>query len=63
MPTIEDTITENVANPRKVGSDGTIVEQHPLTEQIEVDRYLGSKNATKKNLGIKMTRIVSPGAV
>jgi len=61
--TIQDAIHENAAGPKKAAGDSGSVEQHSLTEQIEADRYLASKEAAKKGLGIRMTKVVPPGAV
>jgi hypothetical protein len=39
------------------------MEQHPLSEQIAADRYLQSKKAVRsKGLGLRITKIVPPGA-
>lgn len=34
-----DQIAENATSPKSVTSDGTTVEQHDLTQQIEADKY------------------------
>jgi hypothetical protein len=62
-PTITDALRENAAGPKRAQGDSGSVEQHSLTEQIEADRYLSSKEAAKKGLGIRMTKVVPPGAV
>ena len=62
-PNITDAIRENAAGPKRAQGDSGSVEQHPLTEQIEADRYLASKRAAKKGLGVKMTKVVPPGGV
>ncbi|MGE0375345.1 MAG: hypothetical protein AB7I48_11625 [Planctomycetaceae bacterium] len=37
--------------------------QHSLTEQIEADRYLASKQAANsKPRGLRLSRLVPPGA-
>ncbi|MBI3866810.1 MAG: hypothetical protein HY290_33440 [Planctomycetia bacterium] len=60
---LEETIRENAAAPAKVAGDAGSVEQHPLSEQIEADRYLQSKKvARSKTLGVRLTKIVPPGA-
>jgi len=61
--TIQDAIRDNAAGPKKAEGDSGSVEQHSLTEQIEADRYLASKDAAKKGLGVRMTKVVPPGAV
>lgn len=62
-PNIEDAIRENAAGPKRAQCDSGSVEQHSITEQIEADRYLSSKEAAKKGLGVRMTKVVPPGTV
>lgn len=60
---IEQTIQENVAGPKRASADSVEMEQHSLPDQIEVDRYLASKQAAKrKGLGVRITKLVPPGA-
>ena len=60
---LEQTIRDNAAGPKRAQGDAGSVEQHPVTEQIEADRYLASKKAAKKGLGMRRTKVVPPGAV
>ena len=60
---LDNAIKENAQGPKRASGDSGSVEQHPLTEQIEADRYLSSKEAAKKGLGVRMTKVVPPGAV
>ena len=60
---LEQNIRDNAAGPKRAQADSVSVEQHSLTEQIEADRYLSSKVAAKKGLGVRMTKVVPPGAV
>lgn len=60
---LEDTIRENASGPAEASVDGQTVRQQPLRDQIAADRYLASKQAAKKGLGIKLTKVVPPGAV
>lgn len=60
---LEQAIRDNAQGPSKASGDSGSVEQHSLTEQIEADRYLASKEAAKTGLGIRMTKVVPPGAV
>ncbi len=63
-PDLEQAIRDNAAGPAKAAGDSGSVEQHPLKDQIEADRYLASKNAARKpGLGIKFAKIVPPGSV
>ena len=60
--TIRDAIRENALGPKKVTGDAGSVEQHPLKDQIEAERFLASKEAVKRpGLGIRLTKIVPDG--
>jgi hypothetical protein len=60
---LQDAIKENAQGPKRAQGDAGSVEQHDLKDQIEADRYLASKEASKKGLGVRMTKVVPPGAV
>jgi hypothetical protein len=60
---LDDTIRENAKGPAKASGDAGSVEQHPLSEQIEADRYLGAKEAAEsKRRGLRFNKLVPPGA-
>ena len=60
----DDALRDAAKQPAKASVDGQSVEQHPLKDQIEADRYLASKDAARKpGLGIKFAKIVPPGSV
>jgi hypothetical protein len=59
---LTNAIKENATAPAEVSVDGQSVKQHPLRDQIEADRYVSSKAAARKRLGIRMTKVVPPGA-
>ena len=60
---LDQSIRENAQQPSKAAGDSGSVEQHPLPDQIEVDRYLASKQAVRsKRLGLRFTKIIPPGA-
>lgn len=59
-PTLEDRIKENAMGPKRVQQDGTLVEQHPLKDQIDVARYTDSKAAARTGLGLRVVKLV-PG--
>ena len=60
--TIRDAIRENALGPKKVTGDAGSVEQHPLKDQIEAERFLASKEAVKRpGLGIRFTKITPDG--
>jgi hypothetical protein len=59
---LEQAIRDNAAGPARVAGDAGTVEQHPLSEQIEADRYLASKNAAKKpSRGLRLNKFVPSG--
>lgn len=59
---LKDQIVENAQGPAKASGDAGSVEQHKLSEQIEADRYLASKEATKsKRRGLAFNKLVPPG--
>jgi hypothetical protein len=63
MPNLENKIRENAEGPAKASGDAGSVEQHPLPDQIEADRYLASKEAAKKpRRGLRFNKLVPPGA-
>jgi hypothetical protein len=60
---LDNTIRENAKGPAKAAGDAGSIEQHKLSEQIEADRYLASKDAAKsKKRGLKFNKLVPPGA-
>ena len=59
---LDNTIRQNAAGPRRARGDSGEMEQHPLREQIEVDRYLNSKQAANTGLGVKRSKLIPPGA-
>ena len=61
---LDQTIRDNATGPKRAQGDSGSVEQHDLKDQVEADRYLNSKAATKKKgLGIKITRAIPHGTV
>lgn len=60
---LDETIEKNAKGPAKASSDAGSVEQHPLPDQIEADKYLASKEAAKsKKRGLRFNKLVPPGA-
>lgn len=60
---LKDTILQNAQGPKRAKGDSGEMEQHSLPDQVEADRYLNSKKAAKaKGLGVRMTKLVPPGA-
>jgi len=64
MPSdLEQAILDNAAGPAKASGDAGSVEQHPLPDQIDADRYLASRQAAKSPAkAIRLIRLVPPGA-
>lgn len=64
VPSLEQAIRENAEGPKRAQGDSGSVEQHPLKDQIDADRYLASKEAMKKpGIGIKFAKLVPSGSV
>jgi hypothetical protein len=62
MADLDDKILENAQGPAKAAGDAGSVEQHPLPDQIEADRYLCAKEAAKaKKRGLRFNKLVPPG--
>jgi len=59
---LTNAIKENATAPAEASVDGQSVKQHSLRDQIEADRYLLAKETSKKKLGIRMTKVIPPGA-
>ena len=60
---LTDTIRENAAGPAEVPGGSGAMKQHSPRDQIEVDRYLNSKQAARSSgLGVRASKLVPPGA-
>ena len=60
---LDETIRQNAEGPAEASGDSGSVRQHALRDQIAADRYLNSKQAARaKGLGVRMTKLVPPGA-
>ena len=62
---VENAIRQNAQGPESAEADGVKVTQHPLPDQIAVDKYLAGKDAARRNPARAFTRvkIVPPGTV
>ena len=59
---LDDEIRKNAEGPARVSGDAGSVEQHKLSEQVEADRYLRSKEAAKsKKRGLRFNKFSPPG--
>jgi hypothetical protein len=64
MADLATAIETNASGPKKAAGDSGSVEQHPLPEQIEADKYLSGKTAADANhRGLRFTKLVPPGTV
>ena len=59
----DEKLRENANAPKVAEIDGQRVEQHSLKDQIAADRYLESKKALRRGLGIRITRMKAGGGV
>lgn len=64
MADLSSSIETNAGGPKKASRDGESAEQHSLQDQIAADRYLASRNATRKRgRGVVITKQSPPGTV
>lgn len=57
-------LDEAASSPKKVEVDNQTVEQHSLYEQIALDKYLASKDASRRRgFGIRVAKISPPSAI
>ncbi|NLW83509.1 MAG: hypothetical protein GXY41_03745 [Phycisphaerae bacterium] len=62
--TLDKSIQDNAAGPRKASGDAGSVEQHALSDQIAADKHLASKQAMRtKGLGVKLVRLSPSGTI
>ena len=60
--TLDNTIRENAAGPKRASGDSGSVEQHSLADQIAADKHLASKEASAgTGLGIRRVKLSPPG--
>jgi hypothetical protein len=60
---LEQQLRENASSPKRARGDSGEMEQHSISDQIAADRYLNSKKAARsRSGGLRMTKIVPPGA-
>ena len=60
---LEDSIRDSATGPAEAHGDSGGVKQHPLPDQIAADKYLASKQASrKKGLGIALKKLSPPGS-
>ncbi len=61
-----DAITQSATSPNSATADGVTVTQNPPNEQIEAEKYLLAKQATRPTAGVtggvRFIALKSPGA-
>ena len=66
MTSLSDKITTDAEKAQSVTNDGVSVTQRSLADQIAADKYLRGvaalDDSTNKNLGLRITQLVPPGA-
>ena len=59
---LSEAISETAKGPASVSIDGNTTVAQKITDQIEADRYLASKNAMKAGRGVRFAKLVPHGA-
>ncbi|HOQ61909.1 MAG TPA: hypothetical protein PKZ08_14885 [Vicinamibacterales bacterium] len=61
---LEDAIVKSASGPKSAQVDGQRVEQHPLSDLVQADRYLASKRAARGRYGgLRIMRMSHSGAL
>ena len=61
--TIAEAIEQNALGPASVTVAGQTVVQKDIEQQIKADEYLAAKQAAAKpHFGLRLTKIIPPGA-
>ena len=61
---LKDVIREAAEGPESAEVDGVRTKQHSLDQLIKADKYLAAKETARANrLGVRLVKIVPPGAV
>jgi len=61
---MSDSIEDRAKQPKKVTGDAGSVEQHPINDQIDAERYEKNKEAVEKpHRGLRFTKMIPPGTV
>lgn len=60
---LDEKIISSASGPKKVDIDGQVVEQHSLSDLIELDKYLSAKKAVKsRHGGLRISKMRHGGA-
>ena len=61
---LSEALLESASGPKKVSGDAGSVEQHSISDLIEADKYLASKEAAKgRGIGIKLSKLETDGTL
>lgn len=61
---LSDAIANAAQGPLTVSVDGQLVTAQDLAKLVQADRYLAAKSAAeKKGQGLRITRLLPPGAI
>ena len=61
---LDNAIRDNAIGPKRASGDSGSVEQHPLRDLVDADKYLAGKTALAENpaKGFARVKIVPPGS-
>ena len=60
---LTDSIRENAQGPAEVTGDSGSMRQHNLRDQVDADRYLSSRDASRRRKrGLNLAKLSPPGA-
>lgn len=63
MADLSSKIEEVASGPAAASADGVLVKQQQVEDVIKADQYLSAKEAAaKQHRGIRMTKLIMPGA-
>lgn len=61
---VADALRDNAQGPAEAAGDGQSMRQHNLRDQVAADRYLSSRDATRRrNRGLNLAKFSPPGAI
>ena len=61
---LDNTIRDNAAGPKRARGDSGEVEQHSIADQIAADKHLAGKDATAgTGLGVRLVKLSPPGTI
>ena len=61
---VESALSAAISGPKRVKTDAAEVEQHTVDEYVKAAQYLGGSAAgSRPRRGLRMTKVIPPGAV